>query len=362
MIFYQPPIRRAVSRQPPHVYQPALPLGWDGFSIYIMNGSITIRRSPIVLIRNLIAIEVIAFLFYFLVTGRGSYKSEFYNQVFLSGLLPYDIAKLLFLSGAQLFITIYAFLNWYYEQYEIRPGVISHSRGVFFRKKKTLPLEKSMTVMTSFGPIGKKLRYGSIRLENHHNSMVLANIPNPQNYLKMIDKCVDPDSNRFTEKPDIGRLIARDENERIEFKSSLRFDHKIGQINRDLEKATMKTIAAFLNSKGGYLVIGVDDSRKPIGLDNDYQTLQRKDSDGFENHFTQAFNAMIGPESRHLIKLWFYKIEDQDVCIIQVAPSPRPVYLKVNDSERFYVRTGNITTDLKFSEVEAYTRSRWPRR
>jgi len=327
-----------------------------------MNGSTIIKRSPIILIRNLVVIEVFAFLIYFLITGHGSYKSDIYAQTFLSNLFPYDAAKMFFLSGAQLIITIYAFLSWYYEQYEIRPGMISHSRGVFFRKRKNLPLEKSMSVTTSFGPIGKRLRYGSIRLENHHNSMVLANIPNPQNYLKAIDKSINPDSNRFIEKPDINRLIAQDENEEIEFKSSLRFDQRINQLNRDLEKAAMKTVAAFLNSKGGYLVIGVDDSRKPLGLQNDYQTIQRKDSDGFENHFTQVFNAMIGPESRHFVKIWFYEIEKREICVIQVAPSTRPVYLKVNDGERFYVRTGNITTDLKFSEVEAYTRSRWPHR
>ena len=118
------------------------------------------------------------------------------------------------------------------------------------------------------------------------------------------------------------QIINQEENERLEFKSSLRFDHKIGQINRDLEKAAMKSIAAFLNSKGGYLVIGVDDSRKPLGLHHDYQTIQRKDSDGFENHFTQVFNAMIGPEFRHLVKLWFYNIEEYEACIIQVALSP----------------------------------------
>ena len=131
----------------------------------------------------------------------------------------------------------------------------------------------------------------------------------------------------------------------------------------------MKTIAAFLNSGGGFLVIGLDDSRKPLGLHYDYQTIQRKDSDGFENHFTQIFNSMIGPEFRHLVKLWFYEVDgstlltiNYDVCIIQVALSHKPVYLKLNDSERFYIRTGNIVTDLKFSEVEEYARSRWPRR
>lgn len=327
-----------------------------------MNGSTNIRRSPIVLIRNFIAIEIAAFLLYFLSLGHGSLKSDFYNQLFFSGFLSYDSAKLLFLSGAQLIITIFAFMNWYYEFYEVRPGMVSHTRGVFFKKKSNLPLERSMAITLSAGPVGKRLHYGTIRLEGpHHNSIALSTISRPRSILRIVEKCVDPNTQKFAEKPDINRLITEEEHEQLEFKSSLRFDHKINQLNRDLEKAAMKTIAAFLNSKGGYLVIGVNDLREPMGLQNDYQTLQRKDSDGFENHFTQTFNAMVGPEFRHLVKLWFHKVNDQEVCIIQVIPSPRPVYLKVNDSERFYVRTGNITTDLKFSEVEAYTRSHWPR-
>ncbi len=328
-----------------------------------MNNSITIRRSPIVLIRNFIGIEILAFVLYYLATGHGNYKFELYTRLFFSNLLPYDFAKFLLLSGAQLFITIYAFLSWYYEYYNINQGVISHSHGVFFKKNKTFPLEKSMTVVLSSGPIGKLFHYGSINLQNNnHNSIILKTISRPKNYLKIIERFISPNIQRFTEKPDIAKIINQEEDEKLEFKSSLRFDHKIGNINRDLEKAAMKSIAAFLNSKGGYLVIGIDDSRKPLGLHHDYQTLQHKDSDGFENHFTQVFNAMIGPEFRSLVKLWFYNVEEYEVCIVQVSLGHKPVYLKLNEDERFYIRTGNIVTDLKFSEVESYKRSRWPRR
>ena len=190
----------------------------------------------------------------------------------------------------------------------------------------------------------------------------MKTISRPQNYLRTIEKSIDPNAQRFAQKPDLDQLISREENENLEFKSSLRFDQKMNQLNRDLEKSVMKTVAAFLNSKGGYIVIGLDDKRRPLGLENDYNTLQRKDSDGFENHFTQVFNAMIGPEFRQMVKIWFQNMNDRDVCIIQVAPSTRPVYMKINDNEHFFIRTGNITTNLKFSEVESYSRTRWPRR
>ena len=272
------------------------------------------------------------------------------------------LSKFLLLSGAQLFITIYAFLSWYYESYNINQSTISHYKGVFFKKKKIFQLDKSLTITLSYGPIGKLFHYGSINLENQNrNSVVLKTISHPRNYLKSIEKSINPNSQRFAEKPDLTKIINQTEDERVEFKSSLRFDHKIGQLNRDLEKAAMKSIAAFLNSKGGYLVVGFDDNRRPLGLQDDYQTLQRKDSDGFENHFTQVFNSMIGPEFRHLVKLWFYENEKLETSIIQTVPSQKPVYLKLNDSERFYIRTGNIVTDLKLSEVEDYVRTRWPK-
>jgi membrane protein YdbS with pleckstrin-like domain len=325
-----------------------------------MNDSITIRRSPIILIRNFITIEIIAFLLYLLGTGHGDYKYAIYSRLFISKLFSYEVTKLILLSVAQLLITIYVFLNWYYKTYKIQPGVISYSYGVFFKKKKTFPLDKSLIVKLTSGPLGKMFHYGSVNLEKQNNkSIVLTAISYPQNYLETIKKAINPEIQLFVKKPNIEQLINREENENLEFKSSLRFDHRTGGLNRDLEKATMKSVAAFLNSKGGYLVIGTDDSRQPLGLSYDYQTIQRKDSDGFENHFTQVFNSMIGPEFRHLVKLWFYKIGERDICVIEVALSPNPVYLRLNESEHFYIRTGNIITDLKFSEVESYKHSRW---
>ncbi|MEK7630180.1 MAG: RNA-binding domain-containing protein [Patescibacteria group bacterium] len=327
------------------------------------NDTTIIKRSPFILIRTFVAIEFMAFFAYYLSTGHGSYKSEFYNTLFLHNLLSYEIAKILFLSSAQLLITIYAFVRWYTESYSVRPGTLAHQWGVFFKKDKTIPLNKSMTVTVSSNPFGKWFHYGSINIENgsQNSSAVLTGISRPADVMKSIERCINPQNNHFAE-PDVPRLLKADEHERLEFKSSLRFDHKNGNVNRELEWATMKTIAAFLNTKGGEIVLGVSDRREPVGLLSDYRTLRRPDSDGFENHFTQVFNMMIGPEFRHLVKLWFNRLGNDELCVIQVAPSARPVYLKIDDNEHFYVRTGNVTTPLKLSEVEVYRRSRWPSR
>jgi len=183
----------------------------------------------------------------------------------------------------------------------------------------------------------------------------LRDIPHPHDFLKSIQQSHDGESN-------LAELLKKEENEKLEFKSSLRFDYRINRPDRNLERSAMKTIAAFLNSHGGNFIVGVNDQRMPVGLEKDYRTLQKKDRDGFENHFTQIFNAMIGPEFRSHVHLRFTKIRNAEICHIKVEPSPRPVYFKFDEHEYFYMRTGNITASLKLSEIESYIRSRWPDR
>src|SRR3989344_365356 len=147
---------------------------------------INIKRSPIVLIRDLIAIEAVAFIFYLIATQLDEYKFQIYKQIFFSRFFSYEITSILFLSGVQLFITICAFLRWHSESYLIRQNAVSHKSGIFFKKNKTVPLEKSTIISSSSGPFGKIFRYGSIRLEDASNRVLLnlSDIPRPKKYLK----------------------------------------------------------------------------------------------------------------------------------------------------------------------------------
>lgn len=325
-----------------------------------MQREITTKRSPVVLVWKFAAVEAAGFVLYFIATLFGNAKYEFYTQLSLSNLLSYQAAKMLFLSGAQFALTVYVFLSWYYENYEIRPGSVFHAKGVFRHNERTFSVGPSAKCSVSFGPLGKLLHYGSVRIEDGRSSFAVKDVSHPERILKALRGGSNSPAAAFAATPDLASLLKEAEHDRLEFKSSLRYDHKSGNANREVEKAAMKTLAAFLNSKGGYLVLGVNDAREPLGLEGDYRTLQRKDSDGFENHFTQTFNAMIGPEFREFVKLWFRPADGREVCIVQALPSPRPVYLKADNSEHFYMRTGNISTSLKLSEIESYARSRWP--
>jgi predicted HTH transcriptional regulator len=72
---------------------------------------------------------------------------------------------------------------------------------------------------------------------------------------------------------DVEALVARGEDENLEFKSSARWDYREGQANKTLEVVIVKTIAGFLNGNGGILVIGVNDDGEVLGLEPDYKTL-----------------------------------------------------------------------------------------
>lgn len=155
-------------------------------------------------------------------------------------------------------------------------------------------------------------------------------------------------------------MIRVGEHNRLEFKATFRWDAKRNQVNKELEKSVMKTVAAFLNSEGGYLLIGVDDKGQPVGLETDLASLPKPDADGFENHFNNLFNGVIGPEFRRFVRIKFDNTGGKTVCLVNVEPSRKAVYLKTDDSESFYIRTGNATTPLKMSETATYVSS-WRR-
>ena len=75
--------------------------------------------------------------------------------------------------------------------------------------------------------------------------------------------------------PDLAALCEAGESSSVEFKASLRWDLNERRVNKALERVVVKTIAGFLNGRGGTLLIGVDDAGAAVGLTDDYATLRR---------------------------------------------------------------------------------------
>ena len=87
---------------------------------------------------------------------------------------------------------------------------------------------------------------------------------------------------REPELEPIAVVAARGESATLEFKSSARVNLRTGKRDDVIETVAAKTVAAFLNSRGGTLLLGVDDAGRLIGLGPDYTTLRHEDADRYE--------------------------------------------------------------------------------
>jgi hypothetical protein len=155
-------------------------------------------------------------------------------------------------------------------------------------------------------------------------------------------------------KKDIVKLIETGESEWVEFKSSIRYDYVRKETNRALELVIAKTIAGFMNAKGGKLIIGVDDSGKPLDINLDYKTLKHKNKDGYERRIYEIISTFLGQSAGFSVHISFYLFNDKEICIVDVDASKQPVYLAKGDQTIFYVRNGNATYPLTVKETVDY--------
>ncbi len=158
----------------------------------------------------------------------------------------------------------------------------------------------------------------------------------------------------------IAALIAQGESATLEFKSTARWDLKEHKKNPVLEQVTLKTIAAFLNAEGGTLLIGIADDGSILGLANDYQTLQKKNRDGYELWLTDfLLKNNLGQDIAPFLQITFHDLDSQDICRIIATPAPRPIYVKDSQDEHLYIRSGNSTRKLNVKEAIGYVKTRW---
>jgi len=149
------------------------------------------------------------------------------------------------------------------------------------------------------------------------------------------------------------------ESETLEFKSSLRWDYKQSNLNRAMEIIIAKSLVAFLNTKGGTLIIGVDDKKQILGLEKDFSALKKQDEDGFELKLTDIINTYVGKQYRTYVHVKFEKIDSKTICIVTIDKSSTPAYLSSEGKTEFYIRAGNSSQPLNVKETTEYITDHW---
>ncbi len=155
--------------------------------------------------------------------------------------------------------------------------------------------------------------------------------------------------------------LVQGENVTLEYKSTLRWDIRQNKFNPTLQKVIAKTIAGFLNTEGGVLLIGVLNDGSIYGIEDDIKTLKRSDKDGFEQTLTQVITDYLGTEFCLYIHVKFEEKDGKPVCIIHIENSPNPVFLKEKTGKEFYIRAGNTTRPLDVEAAFDYIGMHWER-
>ena len=158
-------------------------------------------------------------------------------------------------------------------------------------------------------------------------------------------------------------VIKRGEGESIEFKSSLMWDYKLNKINQLLEFAVAKDLNAFMNSRGGTLIIGVADNGEIFGLEKDIACLsKRPDKDGYEQKLMSLFGnqcPMNAQDSMNIHLSWA-ELNRRTVLAIRVDPGGHPIYCRNEQkTPEFYIRVGNTCKPLNVQEATEYIREHW---
>jgi len=165
----------------------------------------------------------------------------------------------------------------------------------------------------------------------------------------------------------VQELIRRGESDRLEFKSSARWNLHTAQRDERIEMVIAKTVAGFLNSDGGTLLIGVNDDGIVVGLVNDFAVVKAPDADRFELWLRDFLAGTLGQNAAALPIIDFTPTTVNGaathVCRVTCPASPRPVFVrpaKGAGQSELWVRTGNSTRQLKVDEAVDYVMHRWP--
>lgn len=181
--------------------------------------------------------------------------------------------------------------------------------------------------------------------------------------LTVVVAAVDALLNRYRRDVEVSELVESGESDRVEFKETARWNVRDDKKDPRMELTVAKTVAAFLNSAGGVLVIGVTDAGEVRGLDRDLATLRTPDHDRFELWLRDMLSTLLGRPAAALPRIRFAPAASGVmVCAVQCPPSPRPVYLtqsKDGGSTDLWVRVGNSTRSLGVDDAVAYVTRHW---
>jgi predicted HTH transcriptional regulator len=164
--------------------------------------------------------------------------------------------------------------------------------------------------------------------------------------------------------------LAQREGESLELKSSLLFDHDRAKAqpntahaalkSEEVLHSSLKTIAAFLTSSGGTLLVGVDDSTAILGIAYDFACMtdkpERQNPDGWELVLRGYVQGRFkdGAMVNDYVRCSILSVDGQFVARVNVSPRRQLSFLKHKEGFALYKRQGNQTVQVGIEQIEEF--------
>lgn len=190
----------------------------------------------------------------------------------------------------------------------------------------------------------ENLKIARIKIKNRLSEIDIGNKDN-----------ISTDNISFSEK------LSLDETKIYENKSSFLYCYKEKKEMDYITHGCLKTITAFLNTEGGVLTIGVDDTGSVLGLKNDFSLLKNKQNqDGFRLKFDTILGNQIGDGNlAKYIDISFIDKGEEVIAKVKVNKSDEPVWLKTKNGDGFFVRRTGSTKEIRDHEMMKYIQNHW---
>lgn len=182
---------------------------------------------------------------------------------------------------------------------------------------------------------------------------------------------------------EIKKIIKQGENFYTEFKAealwSITFnpiqirENKSYELREYGQKASKviitKSIASFLNSNGGNLIIGIKENKEKkifdiLGIEEDMKKMKEQGIDAYKRMIIDEiiktfFPSKIFNHLNNYISINFVTIDGKIVCWLKIKKSDTKVFLKINNKEIFMIRVDSENRTLEGEKLVDYCIRRW---
>lgn len=193
-------------------------------------------------------------------------------------------------------------------------------------------------------------------------------------------KCINQ---KTTVEDTFKKLITNSEHEFVEYKSSALWsklytqqqiqeskERDVIKYGRNLSKFIIaKTVAGFLNTDGGNLIIGISENKNNlqdeiIGIESEYSKLEDPCPDGYRRMIVDDiikyfFSPDIFNNFTKYIGISFQNVENKTLCWLQIKKSDIPVFVNINREDCFYIRVDAETRQIIGKPMSDYILKRF---